>query len=63
MSPRGIALDLRKPHLRLYWLDIGLNTTRFNNSGPILRDGRLLRSNLDGTDPEVGKQRGIVPGQ
>jgi hypothetical protein len=53
MSPRGVALDLRKPHLRIYWLDMGVNTTRHNNSDSPLRDGRLFRSNLDGTDPRV----------
>lgn len=54
MSPRGLALDLRKPHMRMYWLDVGVNKTYFNNSLiPTLRDGRLFRSNLDGTDPVV----------
>lgn len=32
-NPTGIALDLRKPHYRLYWLDTGTNiSTSKNNS-------------------------------
>jgi hypothetical protein len=52
-NPTGIALDLRKPNLRLYWLDIGTNITTSVNQTGKYRDGRLFRSNLDGTKPEV----------
>lgn len=57
MTPRGIALDLRKPHMHLYWLDEGVNTTKHFNRTGSYRDGRLLRSNFDGTNPEVSNNR------
>lgn len=107
-NPTGLALDLRKPHYRLYWLDTGTNISTSKNHSvsltiphlsliflpylsyilslshtlsrtllmcddvimmffPLTRlsislsllvqgtylDGRLFRSNLDGTQPEI----------
>ena len=51
MTPKGIALDLRKPALKLYWTDEG-NKTRGSvptvNATVDMLDGRVFRSNLDG---------------
>jgi len=52
-NPTGIALDLRKPNLRMYWLDTGTNISTSPNNTGTYRDGRLFRSNLDGTKPEI----------
>jgi hypothetical protein len=64
ITPKGIALDLRKPLLRLYWCDEG-NKTRgstrgFSNVTFDMLDGRILRANLDGSGAEVVLPTGYV---